>query len=344
MDPDLLLTEDSDALAERLFKEHVQVNVPRLLHDQRYRDRSQEVDISPRGFSHLPIDMIEAGSKLLKGTRITIHLPFEGHPFLFNAIPTTRGTASPPPIYRVQDDELLIVYETTETGDPDQITSALDRTIEDIERYLCWVEHDVSRYHLISLEGVQKAVTDRQERLRQNRSLEESLGIPLKRTDPPEMYRVPLAPKKTPVSKASGGSAARETEPFLSNEIYEHILSVLSSVSLSMERSPSAFRYLDEEDLRWWFVVALNGHYEGGATGETFNASGKTDILINWNGKNTFVAECKFWEGRNSLEKAVDQLLGYTTWRKHQSRHPRVQQERGFLPGSLSDTRGVGEP
>jgi hypothetical protein len=315
VDSDLILTEDSNTLAERLFKGHVQVNVPSLLHDHRYMDHSEEVDIKPHGFTRLTADMIEAGSKFLKGTRITLHLPFEGHPFVFNVKPTVTDTAGPPRIYRIQENELLIVYETTDSSDPSQIISALNRLVEDIERYLRWIEDDVSRYHLTYLEGVRKAVADRQKRLRQNRSLEEGLGIPLKRTDPPEMYRIPITPRKTPVSDAPKSESSHTSDPHLSNKIYEHILSVLSSVSSSMERSPSAFRHLDEENLRWWFVAALNGHYEGGATGETFNASGKTDILISWKGKNVFVVECKFWQGRNSLDKAVDQLLGYTTWR-----------------------------
>lgn len=316
MSSDLVLTEDSNALAECLFKEHAQVNAPRLLHDQRYMDHLEEVHIRPHSFTRLTADlMIEAGSKSLKGTRITIHLPFDGQPFVFNAKPTVTGTADPPHIHRIQEDELLVVYETTETGNSNQITFALNSLVEDIERYLGWIENDVSRYHLTALESIQKAVADRQERLQQNRSLEDGLGIPLKRTEPPEMYRVPIVPKKTPILEGFRGEASHKDEPFLSDEIYKHILSVLSSVSLSMERSPSAFRHLDEENLRWWFVAALNGHYEGGATGETFNASGKTDILINWKGKNVFVAECKFWEGRSSLDKAVNQLLGYTTWR-----------------------------
>ena len=46
-----------------------------------------------------------------------------------------------------------------------------------------------------------------------------------------------------------------------------------------MERSPSAFATADEETLRQHFLVQLNGHFEGQATGETFNAAGKTDIL-----------------------------------------------------------------
>ena len=62
--------------------------------------------------------------------------------------------------------------------------------------------------------------------------------------------------------------------------------------------------------------VNLNGHYEGSATGETFNAQGKTDILIREDGRNVFVAECKFWAGPKSLLAAIDQILGYLTWTK----------------------------
>jgi len=72
---------------------------------------------------------------------------------------------------------------------------------------------------------------------------------------------------------------------------------------------------MKEEDLRQHFLVQLNGHYEGQATGETFNFDGKTDILIRAEGKNIFVAECKFWRGPESLHDALDQVLGYASWR-----------------------------
>jgi hypothetical protein len=82
-----------------------------------------------------------------------------------------------------------------------------------------------------------------------------------------------------------------------------------------MERSPSAFVSMDEESLRSHFLVQLNGHYEGQATGETFNYEGKTDILIRSDGKNIFVAECKFWGGSKKLTDTLDQLLSYSCWR-----------------------------
>jgi hypothetical protein len=72
---------------------------------------------------------------------------------------------------------------------------------------------------------------------------------------------------------------------------------------------------MSEDGLRTHILVQLNGHYEGQATGETFNADGKTDILIRVDGRNIFIAECKFWTGADGLHKAIDQLLGYTAWR-----------------------------
>jgi hypothetical protein len=96
---------------------------------------------------------------------------------------------------------------------------------------------------------------------------------------------------------------------------YEEILSVISNMITVMERNPRAFRGIEEEALRDHFLVQLNGRYEGQATGETFNGNGKTDILIRVEGKNIFIAECKFWGGEEKLKASLDQLLGYTTWR-----------------------------
>ena len=82
-----------------------------------------------------------------------------------------------------------------------------------------------------------------------------------------------------------------------------------------MERSPSVFNKLEEEHLRIHFLVQLNGQYEGEAMGEVFNLEGKTDILIRHKGNNLFIAECKFWHGRKEFFEAIDQLLGYISWR-----------------------------
>jgi hypothetical protein len=72
---------------------------------------------------------------------------------------------------------------------------------------------------------------------------------------------------------------------------------------------------MGEEHLRDHFLVQLNGHFEGNATGETFNKSGKTNIIIRAEGRSIFIAECKFWGGEKLFLDTIDQLLGYLTWR-----------------------------
>jgi hypothetical protein len=72
---------------------------------------------------------------------------------------------------------------------------------------------------------------------------------------------------------------------------------------------------MGEEDLRQHFLVQLNGHFEGAASGETFNFQGKTDILIRERDRNVFVAECKFWSGEANFLATISQLLSYLSWR-----------------------------
>jgi hypothetical protein len=198
MDPDVLLASDPETLAEHLFEQY-RVDVPRLLHDQRSMDPLEEVDVrTAGGFAAETADMYAVRQRTMKAARVTVHLPFEGHPFVFNMMPTTRGTAAPPRVHKIGDNELLLVYETTET-DPSQITAPLRRTAEEIDKYLAWLKDDVSHRNLALFEKARETVADRQELLRGHRSLEERLGIPLRRKDPPETHRVPLERRETPI-------------------------------------------------------------------------------------------------------------------------------------------------
>ncbi len=98
-------------------------------------------------------------------------------------------------------------------------------------------------------------------------------------------------------------------------EHYEHVLTVIQNMTQMMERSPSTFATMGEEVLRDHYLVQLNGQFEGQATGETFNAAGKTDILLRIDGKNSFIGECKFWKGAKGYSETIDQLLSYQSWR-----------------------------
>jgi hypothetical protein len=126
---------------------------------------------------------------------------------------------------------------------------------------------------------------------------------PIRRLETPA--REIVAPSEPP-----GGARMR---PVL-GDFYEHILSLVRAVGRGLERSPGSFSGVREESLRDLTLVTLNTHYVGATHAEAFNRSGKTDLLIRVYDRNAFIGECKWWEGAKEADKAIDQLLGYTTW------------------------------
>lgn len=94
-------------------------------------------------------------------------------------------------------------------------------------------------------------------------------------------------------------------------EINEHIFAFCSS----MERSPGAYKNNSEEDIRFNILSSLNTRFSN-ATGETFSHKGKTDIFIGKLDKMAYITECKIWSDKTKLKDAVNQLLGYTTWKE----------------------------
>lgn len=101
--------------------------------------------------------------------------------------------------------------------------------------------------------------------------------------------------------------------------MYDDVLRVIYDAGKNMEKKPALYQNKDEEGLRDQFLFILETRYEEiTATGETFNRSGKTDILLKFakDGSNLFVAECKFWHGASEFHKAISQLFErYLTWR-----------------------------
>ncbi len=128
-------------------------------------------------------------------------------------------------------------------------------------------------------------------------------------------------------------AGAFKPEPVLEEAEYQHILEVIDNMVKVMERSPKAFHDIDEEALRTHFLVQLNGHYEGQATGETFNYQGKTDILIRSGDRNIFIGECKILErpceidGDNRSDPRLPVMAGF------QGGYIAIQPEQGFLEG-----------
>jgi hypothetical protein len=109
--------------------------------------------------------------------------------------------------------------------------------------------------------------------------------------------------------------AGLKPEPGITLEIYEIILSIIRHEARTYETTPGTYAKLNEEELRDVILAHLNGHFEGKAAGEVFRRSGKTDLCIQEENRAAFVGECKVWQGAGQVSGALDQLLGYLTWR-----------------------------
>jgi hypothetical protein len=310
IESDRLLNTSTDDWCD-YFEQEYKVDAPVLYEDRIAVDQTEaKVDVSRD-----PLRSIFDRSQpfYVTGTSIKFFIPFEGDAELFKCQPSTYSLN--PPRATVSRNEIVLTYTRTD-HDAAAVKSQFERDLSSIRDYISWITRDVTPFNAAVRSKARGHLESRRQKFLNDRGLIASLGFPLRqRANVSQTFAAPEVKRKVVPPKPTPGDLPFVPEPTLSMDEYEHILSIVSNMAQVLERSPEAFRRMKEEDLRQHFLVQLNGHYEGQATGETFNFDGKTDILIRVNGKNIFIAECKFWRGPESLRDTVDQLLGYATWR-----------------------------
>lgn len=290
---------------------------PLHIHDDRAEADHKEikVDVSHDRFRRFIPD--GSGPVMVKGDAISIRVPFTGDPELFKYTPSTWNCN--PPRGRVHASGgldgtvTLSLALPSDTGDADRFNRWIKEQLDGLKQYESWIRSDVSRYNNELRQHAQHAVTARRQQLEKQGSLLGKLSIPIRpRSDAPNPMPIPM-PKK--VVKPLPRTRPVEQEYGISNDDYEYILKIIRQESRSFESTPATFAVLGEEALRDVVLAHLNGHFEGAAAGERFRKHGKTDICIEHESRAAFVAECKLWKGPKALHEAVDQLLGYLTWR-----------------------------
>jgi hypothetical protein len=305
-----VLVEPIEDVVSRL-KATYELSVPRLERDRMVLVSTGEAPIQ--------------GSPLRKQHRLMFAVPFEGQPGLFGVRPSTHRL--------VQFDGKVVGQELhlelfDATGDADIVRKRLDASVEDYELELRMLRSDVAAFNA-NLEGhIRQLVTERRDALLRGQNLVAALGVPIRRR---EDAVIPIRVQRVrPVFRPQPGTNERfEPEPELELAVYEDILAAMRSMGIVMEKSPGTFSALMEEGIRDFYLAVLNLSFVGQAKGEVFNAGGRTDILITWDERNIFIAEFKIWSGSNDLATAVDQLLGYMTWRDTKCAIVIIVRERG---------------
>ncbi|MDX8054365.1 hypothetical protein SK571_33770 [Lentzea sp. BCCO 10_0798] len=165
--------------------------------------------------------------------------------------------------------------------------------------------------------AISPVINSRRARVIGLRSAAASLSIPLEPVATASLA-VPLAPTLLTLEQVERSKASGTPEHALAGDIANSLVKLITSFGVALERLPATADKLvgeSEEAIRDVLLFLLNANYRGLATGETFLGKGKTDILLRWQDRDAFVAECKIWHGETRFVEAIDQLLGYTVWR-----------------------------
>ena len=249
------------------------------------------------------------------GTMVLVAVPYEGDDVLWSIRPSTFSICAYPDI-TVRENTVLLRYSFPDDApEPDSMKKNIERDVQLLYSAVGYLKQDIDKHNSTIAAQIKRTVETKHSNALKALNAVSSLGIPIKRSAAPDTYRIPTKRKRMKHSLPRTSTESYTPEPALDLTEYDNILKILRDMTLVLERSPKSLCTMNEEAIRTHFLVQLNGQYEGSATGETFNASGKTDILIRVDNKNVFIAECKFWKGPSSFDKTITQLLSYLSWR-----------------------------
>lgn len=251
-----------------------------------------------------------AGNTIHEREVLAVELPFAGDPELFQCRPDgayPSGIAA-----RVEAGRGCVAFEIPlDDRDPARAWAAIEAVLRPLREVVETQARQI-RADRVDLEReLRDRIEARRRDLQSQREFIAGLGLGV--SDLPDPGRA-VGPAVSRTLELKSVAPAADSWR-LSAENFEAILETLRHMSLVIERCPRAFAGMGEEDLRMHFLVHLNAVFRGAATGETFNRTGKTDILLRHEGQNLFIAECKFWKGKTQFAETVEQLLGYLTWR-----------------------------
>lgn len=307
---DQLLNTSTEDMA-KYYAEEFSIAIPQLDYDGiTVGQREAQIDVS-HDFSRYFSD--RSGPHYIAGTAVDVEIPFSGDAEVFRIRPTTFTMN--PPRGRVSKGVLHFTIQGTDLtaqNVQDEIRSRLDS----VEEYLGWLRQTATPFNDTLYDQAKLQIEARKQKLLSDRNLVAGLGFKMReRSGSTTTYTAPSVRRKIIRRPPAAGTNPYKPEPVLQDTEYHNILDILDNMVKVIELSPGAFSKIDEESIRTHFLVQLNGHYEGSATGETFNFQGKTDILIKEGGRNIFIGECKFWGGEKAYLDTLNQLLGYSSWR-----------------------------
>jgi hypothetical protein len=312
---DVLMRDPVEEITQRLVATYTLV-VPEFLGDPYLRDEISEVkiDLRHRGPGRvLPFEL--PGGASVSGFHVEAASRFAGKAELLDCRPSRHTLNFPQG--DIKGNEVIVILERPLAGlNQDQIKNEISEALTHIGQYVSWLAADITGFNARLPETVRRLLEDRIRRVQTRNDLQAYLGMEIaKRKDPDPSLAIEI-PRRQPVAvERRAASQPTREEPYLRDETFVEIVSFIGSIRRLIERYPGTFAGMSEPVLRDILLLILNNQF-GPATGESFSRGGKTDIFIPTPGGPVFIAECKIWAGKKAFSKAIDQMLGYLTWRE----------------------------
>lgn len=247
----------------------------------------------------------------------TVSYQFSGHSDLFRVQPTPRIMRS----YEIEVDSRASIVSFSfkvYRQDPDEFNQTKSQCYSAAFANLSKLNENVIEFNSSFDQWVRRVFLKVKEKYKSEHDFFAAINVKTN-SSTQSIFTAPTLKKKVISQPKTEEGKEYSSVPTMSREMYIDILKVIYDSGKSMEKKPGLYIGKDEEGIRDQFLFILETRYEGTtATGETFNRSGKADIVLKYadDGSNLFIAECKFWHGQAEYLKAISQLFDrYLTWR-----------------------------
>ena len=295
-----LKLSDSEIIA--LVSNKVQVT-PITIDEGNKKIRLEDTEIDVTGDPRWIIDPWHDGPAIVSGTMVIMDIPYTGSKEILSG--RAKVFHSNPPNATISDEHIHLEVAVPDDFREEERKAKCEAALKLLMECIRFANSDIENFNAGWNETIRYEAEKRRERLNSYKNMAESMGM-----------KVVSGPSPSPQDKASS-SDQKDGNPnsMLSSKAYEDTLDLIRHQGHSFEATPRSYRNNTEEELRDFMLSQLNGSIKGKATSETFRNNGKTDICIKYEDGSAFIAECKIWNGRSSVESALTQLVGYTTWR-----------------------------
>ena len=271
----------------------------------------------PAEYFRAPLFHVQAGESYPRQAFV-YYLPYTGNKNLFQCKPSASILWTTEVFLK---DHHLCFEVFSLQDNVEEINRNAQQIVSKIKTQLEHLAPEIERYNNNLPTTVKQLFQARKQYFLDKNKMVAALEVPVKKQENlPRTYAIPTPEFRKSVNvEPQVTEVGYKSEPTLPDSEYQDILQTIHDVGKMFERLSSTYSGKDEEALRDHLLLYLEPRFEGSATGETFNSTGKTDILIRHENSNAFIAECKFWNGKKGYLKTITQLLEYLTWRDSKS-------------------------